>query len=231
MTQVASPESMLGPFAGEKIDAEGVKATFTKEGDQFFAQLQLPQEDVEKKLIVMTTGSHHMQVCWTPTGWQRELEIIPFAYLKEDQRWVPRRATFLQPPGTDPSHTEKGRWNQACIRCHTTHGVPGIDYMQMHTHVAEFGIACEACHGPGAEHIAFHKAMAQDQEVDPIVNPAKLTHERSTEVCGQCHLVSAMIDEPGYLKNGFPYLPGEDLRTARRVGPVSMAMAIFGPMV
>jgi len=218
MTQVASPESMMGPFTGEKIDVEGVKATFTKEGDQFFPHLQLPQEDVEKKTIVMTTGSHHMQVCWTPTGWQRELEIIPFAYLKEDQRWVPRRATFLQPPGTDPSHTEKGRWNQACIRCHATHGVPGIDYMQMHTHVAEFGIACEACHGPGAEHIAFHKSMARDQEVDPIVNPAKLTHERSTEVCGQCHLVSAMIDEPGYLKNGFPYLPGEDLRTARRVG-------------
>ena len=65
--------------------------------------------------------------------------------------------------------------------------------MQMHTHVAEFGIACEACHGPGAEHIAFHKSMARDQEVDPIVNPAKLTHERSTEVCGQCHLVSCEL--------------------------------------
>ena len=51
MTQVASPESMLGPFTGEKIDAEGVKVTFTKEGDQFFAQLQLPQEDVEKNRL------------------------------------------------------------------------------------------------------------------------------------------------------------------------------------
>ena len=108
MTQVASPESMMGPFTGEKLDVEGVKATFTKKGDQFFPHSQLPQEGIEKKSIVMTTGSHHMQVCWTPTGWERELEIIPFAYLKEDQRWVPRRATFLQPPGTDPSHTEKG---------------------------------------------------------------------------------------------------------------------------
>ena len=218
MTQLASDQSILGPFDGEQIEVEGVKASFTKEGGKYFVELDIPDRASEKKPVVMTTGSHHMQVCWMPTGWQRELEMIPFAYLKEDQRWVPRRATFLQPPGTDASQTEKGRWNRACIRCHTTHGVPGIDYLQMHTHVAEFGIACEACHGPGEEHIAYHKGSKDGGALDSIVNPAKLTHERSSEICGQCHLVSSMVDEPGFLKNGFPYRPGEDLSTARHIG-------------
>ncbi len=218
MTQLASNESIMGPFAGEQVEVEGVKARFTREGEKYFAELVLPDRDEEKKPVVMTTGSHHMQVCWTPTGWQRELEMVPFAYLKEDNRWVPRRATFLQPPGTDPSQMERGRWNRACIRCHTTHGVPGIDYLQMHTHVAEFGIACEACHGPGEAHIAYHRTQNDSKGDDPIVNPAKLTHQRSSEICGQCHLVSAMVDEPGFLKNGFPYRPGDDLSTARHIG-------------
>ena len=229
MTQLASNESIMGPFAGEQIEVDGVKAKFTREGEKYFAELALPDRDEEKKPIVMTTGSHHMQVCWTPTGWQRELEMIPFAYLKEDDRWVPRRATFLQPPGTDPSHMEQGRWNRACIRCHTTHGVPGIDYLQMHTHVAEFGIACEACHGPGEAHIAYHRTQNDSKGADPIVNPAKLTHRRSSEICGQCHLVSAMVDEPGFLKNGFPYRPGDDLSTARHIGHSEFGEGHFWP--
>ena len=42
-------------------------------------------------------------------------------------------------------------------------------------------IGCEACHGPGSNHILY----GGDKTL--IVNPAKLTPEKANEVCAQCH--------------------------------------------
>ena len=38
MTQLASNESIMGPFAGEQVEVEGVKARFTREGEKYFAE-------------------------------------------------------------------------------------------------------------------------------------------------------------------------------------------------
>ena len=55
--------------------------------------------------------------------------------------------------------------------------------------VAEAGISCERCHGPGQDHIQFHDSgKAVSQSVDPIVNPTKLGAIERDDVCNQCHL-------------------------------------------
>jgi DmsE family decaheme c-type cytochrome len=43
------------------------------------------------------------------------------------------------------------------------------------------GMACEACHGPGAKH-------EETTSPDDIRNPAKLAAARTDEICLQCHL-------------------------------------------
>ncbi len=47
----------------------------------------------------------------------------------------------------------------------------------------ELNIGCEVCHGPGSEHI---KAPIAKRAVT-IVSPGKLSPERSSIICGQCH--------------------------------------------
>ena len=46
------------------------------------------------------------------------------------------------------------RWNDNCVFCHNVSPNPGRDETNgaFRTEVAEMGIACEACHGPGAAH-------------------------------------------------------------------------------
>jgi len=44
----------------------------------------------------------------------------------------------------------------------------------------EINIGCESCHGPGSEHVATKTSRF-------IVNPKKLSAERSTALCGRCH--------------------------------------------
>ena len=86
-------------------------------------------------------------------------------YLIADRKWIPHRSAFLRPPGAPRSET--GRWNVVCIDCHATHGQPGLDgpldarpvsAREPDTRTAEFGIACEACHGPSAHHAEANRS-------------------------------------------------------------------------
>ncbi len=171
--------------------------------------------------LALITGSHHQQVYWYETGRTRVLGRFPLTYLIGERRWIPRAAAFLQPaapvflPGS-------GQWNQVCISCHTTRGearVPSM-YERMtpetataDSRVGEFGIACEACHGPSAAHADAPKAGG-------VVNPRRLDPRRSAEVCGQCHSVWEWHDRAGEQAEnmaGPRFRPGDVLANSRFV--------------
>ncbi len=49
------------------------------------------------------------------------------------------------------------------------------------------GVSCEACHGPGAAHVAAAKAGNFELAAQSIVDPAKLNPVDAVEFCGACH--------------------------------------------
>lgn len=171
--------------------------------------------------LALITGSHHQQVLWYETGRTRVLGRFPLTYLVGERRWIPRAAAFLQPPA--PVFLPGlGQWNQVCISCHTTRGearVPSM-YERMtpenasaDSRVAEFGIACDACHGPGAAH-------ADAPRQGGITNPRRLDPRRSVEVCGQCHSVWEWHDRAGEQAEntaGPRFRPGDVLAHSRFV--------------
>jgi hypothetical protein len=61
------------------------------------------------------------------------------------------------------------RASRDCIACHTTDAVSGA---QLHVQTLVPGVSCEACHGPGGNHIAAVKASNLREA--PIFNPGKL---------------------------------------------------------
>ena len=166
-----------------------------------------------RKRLGMMTGSHHMQVYWMASGHGNSQDIFPFCYLKEEQRWVPFKDTFLRDPAM--SHYDQ-KWNGNCIECHVTLGQPRpVSKVATKTQAAELGISCEACHGPGERHVKLNKNPArryqfhQSGESDPtIVDPQDLDHERSSMVCGQCHGIHWISDSRDYYLNGIKFRPG-----------------------
>ncbi|MGE0394918.1 MAG: hypothetical protein AB7P67_15230, partial [Vicinamibacterales bacterium] len=173
------------------------------------------------RAVALITGSHHQQVFWYETGKTRVLGRFPLTYLIGERRWIPRSAAFLQPaapvylPGA-------GQWNQVCISCHTTRGqarVPSMyrrmtpETMSADSRVSEFGIACEACHGPAGPHADVPREVA-------MTNPRRLDPRRSVDVCGQCHSVWEWHDAAGEQAentHGPAFRPGDVLTRTRFV--------------
>ena len=180
---------------------------------------------VERR-VLMSTGSHHMQEYWlaNPLGEMGSTMIqIPFAYHFKLQRWIPLEDIFLQPDGRVPGPK---LWNNTCIQCHSTAGSPGFDQRTgvVQTQVAEFGIACEACHGPGAEHARFHSnplnryaQHVRDQPDATIINPARCSPRLASQICGQCHSTFDALDSQEFMAHGFSYRAGQDLEKSRRI--------------
>jgi nitrate/TMAO reductase-like tetraheme cytochrome c subunit len=209
-------------------------------GSRFWADFDDPdwngQGDAPPRIrreVVMITGSHHQQIYWYATGRHRLLGQLPGAYLIAEERWIPRRMAILHPP-SDPVFSETGHWNSTCIACHATQGKPRFDTpfgsapiesQRVDTMAIEFGISCEACHGPSATHVRANRnplrryGLHFDARGDTTtVEPTRLPPKVSSQTCGQCHGIWEFYDATGERQanwDGLPFRPGDELATTR----------------
>lgn len=230
MTQLATPDAVIGDFSVGTVNAYGRDFVLSRRGDEFWVNMHDPETQVTEnaeridRRIIMTTGSHLMQMYWYAGTDGRELGQLPIAWLCETEEWVPRDALFISPP-PQPLRPTMGRWNAVCIKCHTTHGQPRVDpegEQPADSHVGELGISCEACHGPGDEHVRWHRSSeagstGNDQQPDAlrdVVHPLKTDHRVSSQVCGQCHGIWFENSEQRhheFLTNGRAFIAGDQI--------------------
>ncbi len=243
MTQVATPATVIPPLDGAPIEIDGARWRLRRRGDDVTVEMPDPAfrgppraaPPIERRLV-MTTGSHHEQDFWFEDGddedgdGDRAVSHLPIVYRIAEKRWLPNGATFMQPPPPADARlgTDRAGWNRNCIQCHATAGRPRFGPEGVRTEVGELGIACEACHGPGAEHVAANRDPRRryalhldDERGDPtIVNPRRLSPERASEVCGQCHMVSTITTPaafPEWNEHGPAFRPGDRLADTRDI--------------
>jgi Cytochrome c554 and c-prime len=114
--------------------------------------------------------------------------LVPLTYYPDTKEF---NFTVDQPHGT-PASLEKaiGRPLSAeqirgCFDCHTTASTANDRFDPKG---AIPGVTCEACHGPGANHIAAAKSgWIEQQGVTMIMNPKHLNPVDSVDYCGACH--------------------------------------------
>jgi hypothetical protein len=236
MTQDATPASVLGRFDGRSLDYLGVRARMHRgnEGEFLISFTAAGGSQRWRARIERSVGSHRYQQYLAREG--ETYFRLPIAWDVADQRFIHMNAAFLTP---DPQLTAAGvsradydrhvtRWNDNCIFCHNVQPNPGLDLETgaFDTRVAELGVACEACHGPGAEHAARNAnplrryALHTRSQPDPTIrNPARLSAERSSQICGRCHGQRITADIGSVLQHGDPFIPGDDL--ARHSRPLA----------
>lgn len=221
MTQDARPETVQGDFTSDNsFEYLGVKAKMERRGDRFSMTLNFADGRRQVYAIDRTIGSRRIEQYVSRQGDQ--YVRLPLAYDLVNRRWMSLNGSFFYPDG-DNYFQHQAVWDQNCVFCHNVKAQPQMDTKvrgKFSTEVAELGIACGACHGAAAAHAEqasspFTRELWRmtDSETQ-IVNPKKLTGERSMMICGHCH--GQRVPQPmeriqEILTKGDPFNAGDDL--------------------
>jgi hypothetical protein len=234
MTQRPGPDTILGAFDGRTVSFAGRSAHPTSEGGRYFVEVPAEGSGSRRAEVALVVGSRRYQQYFerevSPDG--SVLRRLPILWHVGARRWLPLDAVFLNPEGNegDGGDDHRAVWDENCIFCHNTGPEPRLQgafdgrlaaRRVYDSRVAEFGIACEACHGPGAAHVAglrdplirYGAHVATEPRAD-VVQPERRDQERAVSVCGQCHgqRVPAGRDTPeAWLTTGPLFRSGDRL--------------------
>ena len=167
--QEAKAQTVLGDFSGTRFTEAGVTSTFFTRDGKFYVNTDGPDGDLHDYEITYTFGITPLQqyLVEFPGGRLQALSIAWDMRPQEagGQRWFHLYAgETLRPP--DPRHWtgREQTWNYQCAECHSTDLRKHYDARQNRyaTRWAEIMVSCEACHGPGAAHVAWAQARPAD---------------------------------------------------------------------
>ncbi len=230
MTQRPTPDTVVGEFDGRTVRYEGQEARPFREGDRF--RIDLPRAGGGRRVaeVALAVGSRRYQQYFERQrrGDSEAFVRLPILWHIGDRRWLHINTVFLGPDDAD-WHAHAATWNENCIFCHNTGPEPRLRgetaraaaAAQFDSEVADLGIACESCHGPGGPHAAAMRdpfarygARSGGAAAD-VVHPERLDQERSVSICGQCHgarLPNPMSRLDEWFTTGPTYRAGERLQ-------------------
>lgn len=231
---VATEETVLGDFGNAVFVHSGIESRFYKKEDKFYVYTEGPDgkfvdypieyvfgiRPLQQYLIEFPRGAYQcLPLCWDTRpedeGGQRWFHIYG------DERIEPSDILFWT--------RITQNWNYMCSECHSTNLRKQYDRFkeEYNTVWSEIDVSCEACHGPGSEHVKWAEAADRGQryettgylglvirlkETDGATwvfrDPEKGTAERTVpkqtqalvEMCARCHARRALANEP-YVHN------------------------------
>jgi hypothetical protein len=122
---------------------------------------------------------------------------LPISYFTPLDCWC------NSPGYTIDSPTFNRRVPSQCLECHATNA---RTVFRNNSEYGDFfdksqilyGIDCEKCHGPGAQHVDFHTANPGETIGRYIVNTGRLTRQQKLDACALCHSGSRIPLMPAF---------------------------------
>jgi len=219
---VASDETVLGDFADAEFHHFGVTTRFYKKNDRYMVATQGPGGEMGDFEITHTFGWFPLQQYLIPFPGGR-LQCLPIAWDAREKRWYhlyPER-----PLAADDwlYWTNNGQnWNAMCAECHSTDLRKNYDPDDetYRTAWSEISVGCEACHGPGSNHLTWAQLPEMGRpDVDNTalaVKTSGLTSARQVQLCAPCHARRMSLDDnihahADFLDYGIPQLLNEGM--------------------
>ncbi len=171
--QPASEETVLGDFDNANLTHLKKKSLFYRKGERFMVRTEGPEGKIHDYQIKYTVGIEPLQqyLIEFPGGRLQALSLAWDTRPKEKggQRWF-----HLYPeermPHTDELHWTRvsQNWNSMCAECHSTHLEKNYNPLDktFDTTWSEIDVSCEACHGPGANHVAWTEQQPEVKAKD-----------------------------------------------------------------
>jgi tetratricopeptide (TPR) repeat protein len=198
--QPANAETVLGDFDNARFTYAGTTSTFSQRGERYFVNTDGPDGDLADFEVRYTFGVDPLQqyLVELPGGRLQALTIAWDTRSADQggQRW------FHLYPGESVTHEDElhwtrlnHNWNTTCAECHSTHLDKNYDpgTRSYATTWSDIDVSCEACHGPGSNHVGWAERSGGWERFD---TPLKgLTH-RLDERAGVVWLRDAASGKP-----------------------------------
>jgi tetratricopeptide (TPR) repeat protein len=190
---VASDSTVLGDFGNATFEYGDITARFFKRDGQFFVHTQGTDSVPADFEITHTFGIEPLQQYLIPFPGGR-LQCLTIAWDTERKEWF-----YLYPgddiPPDDWLHWTRGAqtWNGMCAECHSTNLIKNYDPQTktFNTTWSEIDVSCEACHGPGSQHVEWAEipAMARprSENYELVNRTGDISSRQQVELCAPCH--------------------------------------------
>ncbi len=205
-SQMASTETVMGDFeapsnqVATRIQRLGYRMDTRPDG--LYQTVVVDGRDVHSERMDIVVGSGKIGQSYL--YWRNdELFQLPMSYLTTPDSW-------MNSPGYPDGMADfKRPVVGGCLQCHSTWFEARSADLMNHRFLSDgvvLGVTCERCHGPGEEHVAYHRAQPEARAARHIVHPGRLSNERLTDICRQCH---GGLASP--TRAPFSFRPGESL--------------------
>lgn len=205
----ASPEFIIGDFEISNTLSSGSGETrmFKADGDYFVSTAGPGGEQHDYK-VDYVIGSIWKQRYVTKFS-NGAYHVLPVQWNVKSSEWRDYQGLADNKPGDGNFWSDPERAFQTqCMGCHTTNSQINFDPASKtyNTTWTRAGVGCEACHGPGGEHM---RAPIPDKYAS-IINPGTLPDPRKAAmICGSCHTRGESVDGHAAYPVGFQ--PGGQL--------------------
>ena len=200
--QEATSATVLGDFDGATFSHAGVISRFFTRDGRFFVNTEGPDGRLADFELAYTFGAEPLQQYLAPFP-GGHLQSLTIAWDTQRDAWFHLYPDEEIAPD-DPLHWtgRYQRWNVMCAECHSTHLRPNydVDSDTYRTTWAAIDVGCQACHGPGAAHIAWAHAAPGEEAASSapgagaasaaaglLVDFAAGAADVELEACAGCH--------------------------------------------
>ena len=190
---MATAETVRGDFDNVVFTSKGVTSSFFMRDGKFFVNTEGPDGELADFEITHTFGHEPLQQYLVPFPGGR-LQCLSIAWDADLEEWFDLNPDTVIPPDDWLHWTRAAQnWNGMCAECHSTNLLKNFDAASntYDTTWSEIDVSCEACHGPGSEHVAWAdiQPMARPDLPDYglVVRTGDITSQEQVDLCAPCH--------------------------------------------
>ena len=168
----ATPETVLGDFSDASFTHHGITSRFFRNGDGYAVNTEGPDGELRDFTVRYVFGVRPLQqyLIEFPGGAFQCLPLCWDTRPREEggQRWFHIYGEERIAPDDMLFWTRiMQSWKYMCAECHSTRVRKNYDRFRQtyDTTWSEIDVSCEACHGPGSEHVRWAEAADQGRQL------------------------------------------------------------------
>lgn len=197
--ELATRATVIAPFSGEEFISNGITSRFYEKDSVFYVNTEGPDGKYHDYKVIYTFGVKPLQqyLVKFPDG---RYQALRTAWDVEKKQWFDLYPDF-KVVHSEWLHWSRGglNWNTMCSDCHSTNVRKNYDENTgaFNTAYSIINVSCEACHGPGKEHVNEAKNLGDDYENahDHLFMTSNTDAKTLVNQCATCHMRREQISE------------------------------------